>query len=276
MRRPRADGAGAVLGREWGSVAWVTLFTSLATALVAAGWAIWKWSSEREQDRRVERERLASLYLTPFAFACEDLQSRLYNIVCAGGLSLQESDVTEERFARETLYLLARYFALEQLLLRYTPWGIDATVLRGVQLIRDDFASAGSNEDVDAWCFFRPRQRALGQLVLAPRSGDEAGSTEVVSQLEFEQSLKDKAASLNPNTAVKSLNAARTAEELPDTTRRRFVDAQSHLVDLLEHLEAELTRLKASRLPWRAKPKPVSLFVGGDTGRARARVGGIP
>jgi hypothetical protein len=248
-----------------------------ATALVAAGWAIWKWSSEREQDRRVERERLASLYLTPFAFACEDLQSRLHNIVCTSGLSLQESDVTEERFAREALYLFARYFALEQLLLRYTPWGIDATVLQCVQLIRNDFASAASNEDVDEWCFFRPRQRALGQLVLGSRSDDQAGSAETVSQLEFEQSLKDRAASLNLDTAVKSLNAARTAEELRDRTRRRFVDAQSHLVDLLDHLEAELTLLRASKLPWRAKPKPVSLFVCGDTvGRARARVGCIP
>jgi hypothetical protein len=255
-------------------VAWITLFTSLATALVAAGWAVWKWSSEREEDRRVERERLASLYLTPFAFACEDLQSRLYNIVCTEGLSLQDTDVAPERFARETLYLLAQYFAFEQLLLRYTPWGTDATVLRCVQLIRDDFAKAGSDEDVDEWCFFRPRQRALGRLVLLPRPDNEAATTDTVPQLDFEQSLQDTAASLNLNPAVKALSVARSVEDLREVTRNRFVEAQSHLVDLVEHLEAELTILRASKPPWERKPKPVSLFVGSETQpRSRARDG---
>jgi hypothetical protein len=246
-------------------VAWITLVTSLATALAAAGWAVWKWSTEREEDRRVERERLASLYLTPFALACEDLQSRLYNIVCLRGLTLQTSDVARERFAKETLYLLAQYFAFERLVLRYTPWGTDPTVLEGIQLIRNDFASAGSNKDVDEWCFYRPRQRALGQLVLVRRSDQEAGLTETVSQPEFEHSLKDEAASLILDEPVESLSAARDVEHLRDRTRGRFAQAQSHLVDLLEHLEAELTMLRAPKLPWRTKPKPVTLFVGADT-----------
>jgi hypothetical protein len=253
-------------------VAWTTLFTSLATALVAAGWAVWKWSSEREEDRRVERERLASLYLTPFALACEDLQSRLYNIICLQGLTLQKSDVTRERFAKQTLYLLAQYFAFEQLVLRYTPWGTDPTVLEGVQLIRNEFASAGSDKDVDEWCFYRPRQRALGQLVLLRRSDQEAGPTWIMSQPEFEQSLRDKAASLHLDEPVKSLTAAPDVEHLRHRTRCRFIEAQSHLVDLLEHLEAELTILRASKLRWQRKPKPVSLFVEADTRkRARAR-----
>jgi hypothetical protein len=49
-------------------------------------WAIWTWSQEREQERTNERARLAALYVNPFLSACEDLQSRIYNILERGGL----------------------------------------------------------------------------------------------------------------------------------------------------------------------------------------------
>src|SRR5262245_39149854 len=49
---------------------------------VAMGlWAVWTWSQEREQGRLTERARLAALYVNPFMSACEDLQSRIYNIL---------------------------------------------------------------------------------------------------------------------------------------------------------------------------------------------------
>ncbi len=49
-------------------------------------WAVWTWSQQREQERLTERARLAALYVNPFMSACEDLQSRIYNILELGGL----------------------------------------------------------------------------------------------------------------------------------------------------------------------------------------------
>src|SRR5829696_709026 len=66
-------------------IEWELIVTSL-TALGAAGWAIVKWTGERRKDRLDEEKRLASLYVNPFLFACEELQSRLYNVLCRGGL----------------------------------------------------------------------------------------------------------------------------------------------------------------------------------------------
>jgi hypothetical protein len=49
-------------------------------------WAVWTWSQEREQERLTKRARLAALYVNPFMSACEDLQSRIYNILERRGL----------------------------------------------------------------------------------------------------------------------------------------------------------------------------------------------
>lgn len=62
------------------------LLLTLLTAVGAGSWAVWTWRAQRRKDREEELKRLASLYVMPFLLACEDLQSRLYNILCLGGL----------------------------------------------------------------------------------------------------------------------------------------------------------------------------------------------
>ena len=79
--------------------------------VLAGLWALWKWSDKRREDRRVEQNRLAALYMNPFLFACEELQSRLYNILCLGGLGpLRKRH--EYPYAKETLYFGAPAGAL--------------------------------------------------------------------------------------------------------------------------------------------------------------------
>jgi len=54
---------------------------------VAMGlWAVWTWSHAQEEERQSRRDQSAALYVNPFMSACEDLQSRIYNILERGGL----------------------------------------------------------------------------------------------------------------------------------------------------------------------------------------------
>jgi hypothetical protein len=72
--------------------------------------AVWTWSQEREQDRLTKRARLAALYVNPFMSACEDLQSRIYNILELRGLHKMRGAIQTELMPREILYLIVRYF----------------------------------------------------------------------------------------------------------------------------------------------------------------------
>jgi len=79
-------------------------------ALATATWAFWQWSHERDRERRRERERMAALYVNPFLSACEDLQSRIYNVLELQGLQALRERYPDGTYAEETLYLIVRYF----------------------------------------------------------------------------------------------------------------------------------------------------------------------
>jgi hypothetical protein len=93
-------------------------------------WAIWTWSQEREQERQTGRARLAALYVNPFMSACEDLQSRIYNILELGGLRTLRKRYPDGAYAEEILYLIVRYFGWAAALSRYSPYSQDPVVIR--------------------------------------------------------------------------------------------------------------------------------------------------
>ena len=238
------------------SVEWATLWATLATGLLGAGWAVWKWGRDRSRERLAERTQLATRYVTPFLFACEDLQSRLYNLLCRSGLvPLRKRE--NYRYAEETLFLVAQYFAYEPFILRYTPHGTDPIALGLMQRIREDFAS--DRFGVDPWCIFRPRQKALGQLVLASRKGEQVTDVDVVTLLEFEELIDTgQIDHLYMKDALTALKEAADIYALPTATRERLSMIQSDLVDLLEYFEEKLA---ASSGKWHggSRRQPISL-----------------
>jgi len=84
-------------------------------------WAVWTWSQEREQERLTKRARLAALYVNPFMSACEDLQSRIYNILERRGLRKLRERYPDGAYAKEILYLIVRYFGWAAALSRTAP-----------------------------------------------------------------------------------------------------------------------------------------------------------
>ena len=214
---------------------------TLAIAVVGGGWTLWKWHSDRRDDRRQERQRLDSLYVNPLLFAAEEVQSRLYNILDRGGLGPLRATASRERYPVETLYLIARYFAYEVQMLRFTALAADPAVISCTPRVRDVLATASSVEDVDPWCLFRTVQTALGQSVIEWRQG-EVGFADTVSLVAFEDSLtRGLASRLGLEDALSALGDAESPDALPKRSLRRLADLQSELVLLLEVIEERST-----------------------------------
>jgi len=105
-------------------VEWAKFVVSVIASGVAAYWAFSKWTAEREKERLAregqldqerkdcenererERKQFAALYVNPFLLACEDLQSRLYNVLERKGLSALKKRYPDGNYAEETLYLV--------------------------------------------------------------------------------------------------------------------------------------------------------------------------
>jgi len=100
-------------------------------------WAIWTWSQQREQERLSDRDRLTALYVNPFLSACEDLQSRIYNILELDGLRKLQTRYPDKSYGEETLYLIVRYFGWAVVIQRYSPYAHDQVVTRLAEGVRD-------------------------------------------------------------------------------------------------------------------------------------------
>lgn len=245
---------------------WIPAIAAVATGVVTALTAVWTFSRQRTIERRKEQELQSTRLITPFLFAAEDLQSRLYNITQLGPRSIMSADQWTS-FTTETLYLLAQYFYYEPLVLQYTTYGRDLRFMHEIQYVRAAFATAHSMEDVDPWCLFRPRQKALGRIIAATNSSPETPST--ISMAEFEKLLRDER--LGP-IGILGAGSLDMYGAMSSQSIQRLANAQTVLVDLLEYLEHDLV---TRQTPWyrplkRRSLGKFSVFVG-DRSPSRMR-----
>jgi len=213
----------------WGVIA------TLLIATVGGVWTFWKWRA----DVKTNRQRMDGLYVNPLMFAAQDLQSRLYNLLDYEGLGPLRAK--KRRYEVETLYLIARYFAFEVQMLRFT--NLDVGLIGHTEAVREVFAdNADTDRDrADPWCIFRTTQNALGQSIIEWRQG-EVGFADTKSLVEFEQLVNEGLSErLGLKEALESLRNATTIKDLQPRSRRRLADVQSALVDVLDHLEARVS-----------------------------------
>jgi hypothetical protein len=137
--------------------------------VMTAIWGVWKWSQEHQQERLKERSRLSALYVNPFLSASEDLQSRIYHILCLNGLRFLRERYPAGIYAEETLYLIVRWFGWFAVLLRYSPYTQDPIMIRLAEAVRNAFASPAY--PVGPFTFLRPEQRTLGKMVMSRYKG---------------------------------------------------------------------------------------------------------
>jgi len=184
----------------------------------------------------VESLPAPDLSVHSFMEAAQALQSRLYNILELQGLGALRSKYPSGEYAEEILYLIARYFGWE-CVLRKGAYGKDKKVITSADRIREAFATG--KYGTGAFEVYRPKQEAIGQLVVKRPSGHPATEYEAITLYEFQERLLSSPLSsetwIQETLAV--LKAARSAADLKG--RERLAIIQDALVDLLEYLEAQ-------------------------------------
>jgi hypothetical protein len=206
-------------------------------AIIPAVWAFWTWADEHKKERIRMRERIVALYVNPFLSACEDLQSRIYNLLQLNGLRMLRKRYPDGSYADETLYLIVRYFGWAAAMHRYGTHTQDPEVIRLTEAIHNAFATP--KYPVGAFTFFRPEQKALGKLVMHRFEGQFGVELDTIPYYAFQKQLLSPP--LSDSEAVKqTLEALRKATHANNLAgRQRLAEAQGYLVDLLTYLEAK-------------------------------------
>jgi hypothetical protein len=258
---------------QWATFSW-TVVTALGAGLVAVAtgiWAVFTWMAQRAADRAAERQRIAALYVHPFLFAAEELQSRLFNILERRGLVPLTDSASPHPFAEETAYLVAQYFAWERALLRHGPHTGDREVIRLTGAIRKAFASDTGPLGA-RMRLFHPEQRAIAQAMTRRIEGQLGIELEVVPFHAFRRAITSPAApagavttSVHPQARLAAAappegggvggdpllaeladvdglrRLVQTLQSVTDLDRppgaARMAVLQGHLVDLLRYLE---------------------------------------
>lgn len=206
--------------------------------LATAVWAFWRWMEEKEVLRAREQDRIAALYVNPFLSACEDLQSRIYNLLELEGLRSLRKRYPDHGYADETLYLIVRYFGWVAGVMRYGPYSQDPEVIQLTEAIRNAFATV--EYPVGPFAFFRPEQKALGKLVMERFEGQYGIEMDTIPLYDFKKMLETPPLSESESVkqSLKALKEAKSRKTLKG--RERLADAQIHLVDLLSYLEGKM------------------------------------
>jgi len=198
----------------------LAIFVPGTIAILTLGFAWLRWLTER-------KERQAALYVHPFLFAADALQSRIYNVAerCGGGAA-SSSD-----FAGDTMYMLASYLGWERVFLRYGTSRVRVDVTRSILEVRRLLSTDRFKRDPRY--IFTSHQASIGRLAIARVDGSAA---------EFEE--RPIAAFLSDLDEM-SGRLASTASLLEDwrasggVFSERFIRIQRVLVDLVEALECD-------------------------------------
>ena len=131
--------------------------------------------------------------------------------------------------------MILRYFGWESSIRRYGPYTQDPKVIRLTEQVRDAFATRQS--PAGAFCFFRPEQKALGQLIMKRIEGAFGLEFDSISLFEFKDSLRSAPLSdmESVQQTLEALGTATSVRGLPGCARLARV--QNHLVDLLSYIE---------------------------------------
>ena len=168
------------------NIEWAKLLLTLATFLATFVWGYWTWLKKRDTANSAEEKRVAVQYLNPYIIACENLQSRLWNILDNNAIEVfkqQDFENGKIGHAEITLYQIMQYFGYERIVLRYGPSAQDPKFIALVNRLRGEFAS--DRYEIGPFCFFRHRQEILGRLMVKRERGESCFLPVMISPVNF-------------------------------------------------------------------------------------------
>lgn len=225
-------------------------------ALSAGALAVWgqvksaRLAVELEELRlaeqsRIESEKAMSRYREPLARAAYDLQSRLYNILEQGLISvyLDNGDARERSYViNNTTFLIAQYLAWTEIIRRdiqYIDLGEDGQT-RKLARLQDDISALFQTDGFDrAFRIFAGEQRAIGERMIL---GEEHGPTCAGYAAFLDQLSRGSDPLLEPiQLAVEQLSTGL------HHARPRLVALQNAFIDLLDFLDPNFLRFPEER-----------------------------
>jgi len=199
--------------------------------------------------RRAEVERTARKYSEPLGRAAYDLQSRLFNIAARPDAENPQrgrflevylrggDERTRNYAARNTLFLIAQYFAWTELARReiqFIDLGEDHETRR-LATLQDEIYSLWQTDGYDPLLrIFAGEQRAIGERLIH----DSARGPECMGYASF---LDYYCAKPDPLLSALELEILSLATSL-ERARPRLVAMQHALVDLLEFIDPQFVR----------------------------------
>jgi hypothetical protein len=214
--------------------------STIGAALIAAGGVLitamltfYLWWRDTQRRRAKDLEISTALYINPFIDACEQLQSRLYNVFQLQGLIALKKQYENGKHAYEMVFQLARYCGWERIVRRYASHTLDQATVNLLEEVRAAFSSSSD----DKWRFYREEQKTLGQFAVRRVSGAEH-EFEEVPFYQFESELKSGALAEMTSThfAISSICGAGDDPKKIDG-KERLKLAQTKLVKILNRLE---------------------------------------
>ena len=151
---------------------------SLVGTLITSGVSAWyRWFSD-EQQRRNDAEKLISKYRDPLLLACQDLQSRLYNITDKDAtVFFFEGSDKKENILLYTAFLVGQYFSWTYIIRRqaqFLRFSTDKANRELTNILGDisyEFSTDKYEEDGAPFMIWRGQQMAIGEIMTV--HGDE-------------------------------------------------------------------------------------------------------
>jgi hypothetical protein len=196
-------------------------------------------AKQREaESRETKTATLMSKYRDPLLRSTIDLQSRLFNIYQNQFLTFSNRSPAERIYAIDnTLYVLAEYFGWVEILRREVQF-LDLGDLemnrRLSELLVNVTKAFGNSSQEPTFRLFNGEQRAIGEIVLVPRSMNEERGYECMGYASF---VKKMAEPEFARSFAKPKADMELMLEEPQVKRARLIQIHSRLIDLLDFLD---------------------------------------
>jgi hypothetical protein len=202
------------------------------------------------ESKMAQVENLVARYRDPLLTSAYDLQSRLYNLIQKDFLQLyyqNGSDIDKAYALQNTLYVFAEYLGWKEILRRevqFLDFGDIEKNQRLEQLLENVTQTLLSDQYPASFRLFRGEQRAIGEVMIAPRPGSGKTIYECIGYAEFVKRLADPDFArwfARLSGAVEHLAAEPTAE-----AKQRLFYLQHALIDLIDFLDPAHMRIQAT------------------------------